>query len=70
MDSLFASAYLGNLTFTVYIRHAAVYLKTCEAYGAAPRNPAVALIKLYHGERFKFKYTGFLERSTLILCCM
>jgi len=47
MHSLFATAPLGNLTITVYIRQAAAYLKTCEANGAAPRNPAVALINLY-----------------------
>jgi hypothetical protein len=27
MDSLFAVAFLGNLTLTVYVREAAVYLK-------------------------------------------
>jgi hypothetical protein len=47
MDSLFAAAPLGNLAITVYIRQAAVYLKTCEANDAAPCNAAVALINLY-----------------------
>jgi hypothetical protein len=74
MDSLFAATHLGNLTITVHIRHPAAYLKTCEANGAAPRNPAVAFINLYQlligGERFKFKYSGFLERNIFILRCM
>ena len=47
LHSLFALAPLGNFTITVYIRQAAAYLNTCKANGAAPRNPAVALIYLY-----------------------
>jgi hypothetical protein len=64
MYSLLAAAHLGNFTVTVCNGQAAVYLKTCEANGAAPCNAAVTLINLYQllfdGERFKFKYTGFL----------
>jgi hypothetical protein len=64
MDWLFAAAHLGNLIITVHILHAGAYLTAYEAYGAAPCNTAVTLINLYHllfdGERFKFKYTGFL----------
>jgi hypothetical protein len=56
--------HIGNFTITVYIGQAAAYLNTCEADGAAAGNAAVALINLYQllidGERFKFKYTGFL----------
>jgi hypothetical protein len=64
MDWLFAAAHLGILTITVYILQAGAYLTTFEAYGAATCNTAVALMNLYQllfdGERFKFKYTGFL----------
>jgi hypothetical protein len=47
MHSLFATAHRSNFTITVYIRHAAAYLKACEANSAAPRNVAVALVNLY-----------------------
>ena len=74
MHSLFAATHLGNLTITVYIRQAAAYLKTCEANSAAASNAAVALTNLYQlligGERFKFKYTGFLERHIFKFHCM
>jgi len=64
MYSLFAAAHLCNFTITVCIGQAAAYFKTCEANGTAPCNAAVALINLYQllidGERFKFKYIGFL----------
>jgi hypothetical protein len=64
MYSLFAAAHLCNFTITVCIGQAAAYLKTCEANGTAPCNAAVTLINLYQlvidGERFKFKYSGFM----------
>jgi hypothetical protein len=64
MYSLSAVAHLCNFTITVCIGQAAADLKTCEANGTATCNAAVTLINLYQllidGERFKFKYTGFL----------
>ena len=64
MYSLFAAAHLCNFTITVCIGQAAAYFKTCAANGTAPCNTAVTLINLYQllidGERFKFKYIGFL----------
>ena len=47
MHSLFAATHLGNFSITVYIRQADAYLKTLEANGAAPPDPAVALRNLY-----------------------
>ena len=64
MYSLFVAAHLGNFTITVCIGQAAAYFKTCEPNGTAPFNAAVTLINQYQllidGERFKFKYNGFL----------